>query len=55
MRIKLNTNEMGHMTKMAVMPIYGETLKIALQKQMTHGLDTWFVGLGTRVLPRLFK
>ena len=25
--MKINTNELGHMTKMAVMPIYGKNLK----------------------------
>ena len=25
--MKINTNELGHMTKMAVMPIYGKNFK----------------------------
>ena len=25
--MKINTNELGHMTKMATMPIYGKNLK----------------------------
>ena len=25
--MKINTNDLGHMTKMAAMPIYGENLK----------------------------
>ena len=25
--MKINTNELGHMTKMAAMPIYGKNLK----------------------------
>ena len=25
--MKMNTNELGHMTKMAAMPIYGKNLK----------------------------
>ena len=25
--MKINTNELGHMTKMAAMPIYGKSLK----------------------------
>ena len=25
--MKINTNDLGHMTKMATMPIYGENLK----------------------------
>ena len=27
MRMKIYTNELGHMTKMAAMPIYGKNLK----------------------------
>ena len=26
--MKINTNELGHMTNMSAMPIYGKTLKI---------------------------
>ena len=25
--MKINTNELGHMTKMAAMPVYGKNLK----------------------------
>ena len=32
--MKIYTNELGHMTNMATMPIYGKTLKnLLLQKQ----------------------
>ena len=32
--MKMYTNELGHMTNMAAMPIYGKTLKnVILQKQ----------------------
>ena len=32
--MKINTNELGHMTNMAAMPICGKTLKnLILQKQ----------------------
>ena len=32
--MKISTNEMGHMTNMAAMPIYGKTLKnLLLQNQ----------------------
>ena len=50
--MKINTNELGHMTNMAAMPIYGKKL---LQKQMTDDLETWYVALSMQILPRLFK
>ena len=31
--MKIYTNELGHMTKMAAMPIYGKNLKNLLQNQ----------------------
>ena len=31
--MKIYTNELGHMTNMAAMPIYGKNLKILLQNQ----------------------
>ena len=35
------TNELGHMTNMAVMPIYGKNLKnLLLQNQYTPDLET---------------
>ena len=54
--MKINTNELGHMTKMAAMPIYGKNLKnLLLQNQLTNDLETWYVALCMLVLPRLFK
>ena len=49
-------NELGHITKMAAMPIYGKkTLKnLLLQDKLTDDLETWYVASGTQVLPRLF-
>ena len=39
--MKIYTNELGHMTNMAAMPIYGKTLKnLLLQNQKTGGLET---------------
>ena len=36
------------MTKVAAMPIYGKTFKnFLLQNQLTDGLGTWYVALGT--------
>ena len=44
------------MTKMAAMPIYGKNhKKSSPPMQLTDGLETWYVALGIRVLPRLFK
>ena len=38
--MKIYTNEMGHMTNMAAMPIYGLNLKNLLpQNQYTHDLE----------------
>ena len=54
--MKINTNELGHMTNMAAMPIYGKTLKnLLLQNQKTHDLETWYVALCMEVLPQLLK
>ena len=54
--MKINTNELGHMTKMAAMPIYGKNLKnLLLQNQLTNDLVTWYVALCMWILPRLFK
>ena len=51
--MKIYTNELGHMSNM---PIYGKNLKnLLLQKQLTDDLETWYVALSMRVLPRLFK
>ena len=54
--MKIYTNELGHMTNMATMPIYGKNLKnLLLQKQKADDLETWYVALPMQVLPRLFK
>ena len=50
------SNGLAHMTKMAAMPIYGKNLKnLSIQNQQTDDLETWYVALCMRVLPRLFK
>ena len=42
--MKINTNEVGHMTNMAAMPIYGKNLKnLLLQNLLTDDLETWYV------------
>ena len=43
MEMKIYINELGHMTNMAAMPIYGKNLKkkLLLQNQLTDDLETW--------------
>ena len=43
------SNELGHMTNMAAMPIYNKNFKkkILLQSQSTNGLETSYVASGT--------
>ena len=54
--MKVCSNGPGHMTKKAAMPIYGKNLKnFLLRNQKAYDLDTWYVALGARVLPNLFK
>ena len=36
--MKIYTNELGHMTNMATMPVYGK--KSSFQNQKTDGLET---------------
>ena len=44
------------MTKMAATPIYGQNLKKELlRNQKADDLETWYVALGVRVIPSLFK
>ena len=35
--MKINTNELGHMTNMAAMPIYGENLKKSSSPEPING------------------
>ena len=54
--MKTYTNEKGHMTNMATMPIYAKNLKnLLLQNQKIDDLETWYVALFMQVLLRLFK
>ena len=49
---KVCSNGLGHMTKMADMPIYGRNLKKnLLRNKKTDDLETWYAALGARVLP----
>ena len=52
---KVCSNGPGHMTKTAVMPIYGKNLKNLLRNQNADDLETWNAASGARVLPDLFK
>ena len=52
--MKIHTNELGHMTNISTMPIYGKHLKnLLLQNQWSMT----FVNVASRreVLPKLFK
>ena len=52
---KVCSNGLGHMTKMAAMPIYGKTLKnLLFWNQKADALETWRAVSGARVLPCLF-
>ena len=54
--MKIYTNELGHMTNMAAMPIYGKNLKKSSSpEQKTNDLETWYVASCMGVLPKLFK
>ena len=51
---KICTNCIGHMTKMATIPIYGKTpLNIFSGTKKANGLGTWYVALGMWALPDL--
>ena len=53
---KVCSNGPGHMTNMAVMPIYGKNFNNRLLwNQKADGLESWFAALGIRVLPNVFK
>ena len=54
---KIHANGLGHMTKMADMPIYGKKpfKNLLLQNQKADDLETWYVTFGMRGLPSLFK
>ena len=48
------SNELGHLTNMATMPINGKNLKnLLIQNKETDDLETWFVALSMQELPRL--
>ena len=54
---KVCSNGLGHMTKMAAMPIYGKNLKqnLLLRNQRADDLECWYASLGAPVRPSLLK
>ena len=53
---KVCSNGPGHMTNMAVMPIYGKTFNNRLLwNQKAYGLESLYAALGIRVLLNVFK
>ena len=54
--MKIYSNVLGHMTKMASRPIYDKNLQnILLRNQEVDDLETWYTASGTQVLPSMFK
>ena len=55
--MKIYTNELGHMTNMAAMPIYGKNFKknLFLQNQQTDDLETLYVALAMQHYQGFFK
>ena len=53
---KVCSNDQGHMTNMAVIPIYGKNLKtLFLWNQKTDNPEGWYAASGTLLLTSLFK
>ena len=53
---KVCSNSPGHMTNMAVMPIYGKNLlQPSSLESKADGLESSYAALGIRVLPNVFK
>ena len=53
---KIHTKLLGHMAKMATMPIYGKKfLALLLRNQKASDLMTWYSAFGMWGLPSLFK
>ena len=51
--MKMSTNGLCHIAKMAAMSIYSKNL--LLWNQTALDLESWYAALVTRVLPNLFK
>ena len=56
-RMKVSTNGLCHMTKMAAMPMYAKKnfQNLPLWNRKADELETWYAALSARVLPSLFK
>ena len=59
-RMKVNTNGLCHMTKMAAMPIYSIYILTNFQNLLfwnwkADELETWYAASSSRVLPSVFK
>ena len=52
---KVCSRGLGHMTNIAAMPIYGNTLQKLLQNRKADDLETWHVAFGIHVHQRWFK
>ena len=46
--------DLGHMMKLATMPIYGKTFENLLKNRMASDSETWHAPFGTRALPNQF-
>ena len=54
--MKVRTNGICHMTKMATVSIYSTNLKnLLLWNQKADDIETWYAALVTRALPNSFK
>ena len=54
--IKIYPNGPGHMTNMAIMPVYVKNLKnLLLRNRKADDLEYWYAASGTQVLPSSFK
>ena len=58
-RIKVPLNDLGHMTKMATLLIYGKILQMpssqGLVNEWASCIETWYVALKTQAYHSFFK
>ena len=52
--MKIYSNELGHMTNTATMPIYGKNLKKSSSPE-PNDLETWYVALSMQVVKKSEK
>ena len=54
--MKVSTNGLCHMTKMANMPVFAKKyFQNLLWNRKADELETWYAASGARVLPSLYK